>query len=67
MNFPVDEDAYHYFQPDHFKTYMNEFNLSEFKIKKNRIEIVQAIMSEVLLDFGYEREFRIDPRILKEY
>ena len=67
MNFPVDEEAYYYFQPDHFKNYMNEFNLIELEIKKNRIKIVEDIISEVLLDFGYERDFKIDPRILNEY
>ncbi len=67
MDFPVDDEAYYYFQPDHFKPYINEFDLTEFKVKKNRIKAVQDIMSEILLDFGYEREFKIDSRILREY
>lgn len=67
MDFPVDDEAYYYFQPKRFKPYVNKFDLNELKIKENRIEGVQDIMSEILLDFGYDREFKIDSRILEEY
>ncbi len=67
MDFPVDEDAYYYFKPESFKPYLKNLDLNELQIKDNRIKFVQEIMSEILLDFGYERDFKIDPRILKEY
>ena len=54
MDFPVDDKGYYYFQPNHFKAYVKEFDLNELKIKENRIKVAENIISEILLDFGYE-------------
>jgi serine/threonine protein kinase len=67
MNLYVDEEAFYYFKPSKFREYSQSIRLSQLKTDSDRLKIAQEIMSNILLDFGYERNYRIHRDILNEY
>ena len=64
---PVAEAAKFRSRIDRFDPFEFEFKLNNISSKEQRIEVVQSLLTEFLLEFGYDNEFSIDKRILDEY
>ena len=64
---PVDEVARYRSRTDNFDPFEYEFNLNSISKKEQRIEFVGTLLTEFLLDFGFDDEFSIDKRILDKY
>ncbi len=64
---PVDEVARYRSRTDNFDPFEYEFNLNRINQKEQRLEVVQLLLTEFLLDFGFDDEFSIDKRILDKY
>jgi len=63
----VDEVARYRSRTNNFDPFEYEFNLNRISEKKQRLEVVQLLLTEFLLDFGFDDEFSIDKRILDKY
>ncbi len=64
FGWPVAEAARYRSKSDTFEPFEFEYS---FMDKDGRIKLVEEIFSELLLDFGYEEGFKIDPRVREEY
>ncbi len=63
----VDEGARYRSNTDVFEPFELEFNLKELEFKNGRLEKVSLILTEFLLEFGYDYPFKFKPGVIKEY
>jgi len=63
----VDEKAYYRCKNDTFDPYIISPSIKNLKEKENKIKLVEEIISEILLEFGYNEEFKIASNILSQY
>ena len=63
----VDEVARYRSRTNNFDPFEYEFNLNRISKKIQRLEVVQVLLTELLLDFRFDDEFSIDKRILDKY
>ncbi len=64
---PVDEKAYYICKNDTFNPYIISPSIKNLKEKEDKIKLVEEIISEILLEFGYNEEFKIISNILNQY
>ncbi len=64
---PVDEAARYTSHANYFDPFKSQFNLNSISGKAQRVEVVQSLLIEFLLDFGFDDGFSIDKRILAGY
>ena len=65
--FSVDESAYYRCKNDTFDPFKISPSIKNLKEKENKIKLVEDIISEILLEFEYDREFKIDSKTLSQY
>ena len=63
----VDERAYYRCKNDTFDPYIINPSIKNLKEKEDKIKLVEEIISEILLEFGYNEGFKIDSNILSQY
>jgi len=63
----VDEIAYYRCKNDTFDPYIIDLSIKNLKEKEDKIKLAKDIISEILLEFGYNEEFKIDSNILSQY
>ncbi len=63
----VDESAYYRCKNDTFDPFKISPSIKNLKEKENKIKLVEDIISEILLEFEYDREFKIDSKTLSQY
>jgi len=64
---PVDEIAYYRCKNDTFEPYIISLSIKNLQEKGEKIKLVEEIIYEILLEFGYNREFKIDSNTLNQY
>ncbi len=64
---PVDEKSYYRCRNDTFNPYIISPNIKNLKEREEKINFVEEIISEILLEFGYNEEFKIASDILRQY
>lgn len=64
---PVDERAYYRCENDTFEPYVISRSIKNLKDKEVKIKLVEEIISEILLEFGYNEGFKIDSKTLSQY
>ena len=64
---PVDEKAYYRCKSDTFNPYIISPSIKNLKEKEVKIKLVEEIISEILIEFEYNEEFKIDSKILSQY
>ena len=63
----IDEIAYYRCKNDTFDPYIIDLSIKNLKEKEDKIKLAKDIISEILLEFGYNEEFKIDSNILSQY
>lgn len=64
---PVEDDAFYRCKNENFEPYLFSTDSNDLKEKGKKIKLVEEILTEILLEFEYNGEFKIDPEILEQY